>query len=171
MDAQSDKVKGRLKEAAGDLTGNKRLKRKGQVDLGSLLGLLRLLHLDAGGLPGGPVTGHQCPQRERGNIGHAADPVGEDRDGDHEEPEDREPSVHSPHEDGVSLNGGPERFDEFAHGSTDRRETVQEARRAIRSSTWLGPTEQEHDEQNDRNHHDDARNDDRCCNHDASSVD
>ena len=32
MDAQSDKVKGRLKEAAGDLTGNKRLKRKGQVD-------------------------------------------------------------------------------------------------------------------------------------------
>jgi uncharacterized protein YjbJ (UPF0337 family) len=32
VDAQSDKVKGRLKEAAGDLTGNKRLKRKGQVD-------------------------------------------------------------------------------------------------------------------------------------------
>ena len=32
MDAQSDKVRGRLKEAAGDLTGNKRLKRKGQVD-------------------------------------------------------------------------------------------------------------------------------------------
>ena len=32
MDAQSDKVKGRLEEAAGDLTGNKRLKRKGQVD-------------------------------------------------------------------------------------------------------------------------------------------
>ena len=32
MDARSDKVKGRLKEAAGDLTGNKRLKRKGQVD-------------------------------------------------------------------------------------------------------------------------------------------
>jgi len=33
VDAQTDKVKGRLKEAAGDLTGNKRLKRKGQADL------------------------------------------------------------------------------------------------------------------------------------------
>jgi uncharacterized protein YjbJ (UPF0337 family) len=32
VDAQSDKVKGRLKEAAGDLTGNKRLKRQGQAD-------------------------------------------------------------------------------------------------------------------------------------------
>jgi uncharacterized protein YjbJ (UPF0337 family) len=32
VDAQSDKAKGRLKEAAGDLTGNKRLKHEGQAD-------------------------------------------------------------------------------------------------------------------------------------------
>ena len=29
---KSDEAKGRIKEAAGDLTGNKRLKREGKVD-------------------------------------------------------------------------------------------------------------------------------------------
>ena len=32
MGAKSDDAKGRIKEAAGDLTDNKRLKREGQVD-------------------------------------------------------------------------------------------------------------------------------------------
>jgi uncharacterized protein YjbJ (UPF0337 family) len=32
MGAKSDEAKGRIKEAAGDLTGNQRLKREGKVD-------------------------------------------------------------------------------------------------------------------------------------------
>jgi uncharacterized protein YjbJ (UPF0337 family) len=32
MGAKSDEAKGRMKEAAGDLTGNKALKRQGQAD-------------------------------------------------------------------------------------------------------------------------------------------
>ena len=32
MDGQMDKAKGRIKQAAGDLTGNKRLKAEGKVD-------------------------------------------------------------------------------------------------------------------------------------------
>ncbi|MDP9341869.1 MAG: CsbD family protein [Actinomycetota bacterium] len=32
MGAKSDEAKGRIKEAAGDLTGNKALKRRGQAD-------------------------------------------------------------------------------------------------------------------------------------------
>jgi uncharacterized protein YjbJ (UPF0337 family) len=32
MDGQVDKMKGRVKQAAGDLTNNKRLKREGKVD-------------------------------------------------------------------------------------------------------------------------------------------
>ena len=32
MDGQLDKAKGRVKQAAGDLTGNKRLKDEGKVD-------------------------------------------------------------------------------------------------------------------------------------------
>jgi len=32
MGAKSDETKGRVKEAAGDLTGNKSLKRQGQAD-------------------------------------------------------------------------------------------------------------------------------------------
>ena len=32
MDGQMDKVKGRIKQAAGDLTNNKRLKNEGKVD-------------------------------------------------------------------------------------------------------------------------------------------
>ena len=32
MGAKSDETKGRIKEAAGDLTGNERLKRQGKVD-------------------------------------------------------------------------------------------------------------------------------------------
>ena len=32
MGARSDQTKGRIKEAAGDLTGNERLKREGKVD-------------------------------------------------------------------------------------------------------------------------------------------
>ena len=31
-DGKTDKAKGRVKEAAGDLTGNERLKREGKVD-------------------------------------------------------------------------------------------------------------------------------------------
>ncbi len=32
MDGQMDKIKGRIKQAAGDLTNNKRLKAEGKVD-------------------------------------------------------------------------------------------------------------------------------------------
>ena len=32
MDGQADKVKGRVKQAAGDLTNNKRLKEEGKQD-------------------------------------------------------------------------------------------------------------------------------------------
>jgi len=32
MDGQTDKVKGRIKQAAGDLTNNKRLKTEGKAD-------------------------------------------------------------------------------------------------------------------------------------------
>jgi len=32
MDGQVDKVKGRIKQAVGDLTNNKRLKAEGEVD-------------------------------------------------------------------------------------------------------------------------------------------
>jgi len=32
MDGQVDKIKGRIKEAVGDLTNNKRLKAEGRVD-------------------------------------------------------------------------------------------------------------------------------------------
>ena len=32
MDGQIDKMKGRIKQAAGDLTGNKRLKAEGKAD-------------------------------------------------------------------------------------------------------------------------------------------
>ncbi|HCO02208.1 MAG TPA: CsbD family protein [Actinobacteria bacterium] len=32
MGAKSDEAKGRIKEAAGDLTGDERLKREGKVD-------------------------------------------------------------------------------------------------------------------------------------------
>ncbi|MBL8013908.1 MAG: CsbD family protein [Candidatus Omnitrophica bacterium] len=32
MDGQVDKMKGRVKQAAGDLTNNKRLKAEGEVD-------------------------------------------------------------------------------------------------------------------------------------------
>lgn len=32
MDGQMDKLKGRIKEAAGDLTNNKRLKAEGKAD-------------------------------------------------------------------------------------------------------------------------------------------
>ncbi len=32
MAGESDKAKGRIKKAAGDLTGNKELKREGKVD-------------------------------------------------------------------------------------------------------------------------------------------
>jgi uncharacterized protein YjbJ (UPF0337 family) len=32
MGAKSDETKGRIKEAAGDLTGNERLKREGKAD-------------------------------------------------------------------------------------------------------------------------------------------
>jgi len=32
MGAKSDETKGRIKKAAGDLTGNKRLERQGQAD-------------------------------------------------------------------------------------------------------------------------------------------
>lgn len=32
MGAKSDEAKGRIKEAAGDLTGNKALKRRGRAD-------------------------------------------------------------------------------------------------------------------------------------------
>lgn len=32
MSAQSDKAKGKIKKAIGDLTGNKRLRREGKID-------------------------------------------------------------------------------------------------------------------------------------------
>ena len=35
MGAKSDEAKGRIEEAAGDLTGNKSLKRQGQADRAS----------------------------------------------------------------------------------------------------------------------------------------
>jgi hypothetical protein len=58
------------------------------------------------------------PQGRRRHVGNAADPVGNDRDRDHGEPEEGQPSVHLPHEHGIALDGGPQRLDDtHASGS------------------------------------------------------
>src|SRR6476469_4991633 len=72
--------------------------------------LLLLLHFNARSLPRGPMPGDERPERKGGHVDHRTHPMRHERHGNHDYPEDREPSVDAPHEHRVPLDARPQGF-------------------------------------------------------------